>query len=221
MPPHVRPFTRKDAVHHDVARAAVAPDAEMANHPVLLGAERLDGALRSKIEVVRAEADDLATECVERVAQEQELAGRVHVRALAALAVPRVPDFHAIDRRGDVVIARRPDDRPARDVTHDPGPHVPVTLALQRLGDIRFHPLGWRDRDVPELPQAAVTCRRGQRVTVRFGQRLEPTAVTFEHQRSGRDHAGGRYYGVALSTSFFKLPRRSPALRRSAISPRV
>src|SRR6266436_7542730 len=200
---NIGPLRRENAVHDDIARAAVAPDAEMANHAVLLGAERFDGALRSKIEVVRAEPDDLATERVESVAQEQELAGRVHVRALAALAVPRVPDFHAIDRRGDVVIARRPDDRPARHVTHDPGQHVPVALALQRLGDVRLHPLGWRDRDVPELPQAAVTCRRGQRFTVLFGQRLEPNAVTFEHQRSGRDHAGGRYYGVALSTSFF------------------
>src|SRR5438445_4000077 len=210
MPPHIRPLSSEDAVHHDVAGAAVAPDAEMANHAVLLGAERLNGALRSKIEVVRAETDDLAAQRLEGVAQQQELAGRVHVRALAALPIPRVPDFHAIDRRGDVVIARRPDDRPARHVTHDPGQHVPVALAVQRVGDVRLHPLGWRDRDVPELPQAAVTCRRGQRVTVRFGQWLEPNAVTFEYYRLGGDHAGE-------STLPYLTGRRSPARRRSAI----
>ena len=69
VPSHIRPFRSEDAVHHDVARAAVAPDAELANHAVLLGAERLDGALRTKIEVVGAEADDLTAQRVEGVAQ--------------------------------------------------------------------------------------------------------------------------------------------------------
>src|SRR6266576_5479950 len=69
MPPHIRPLSSEDAVHHDVARAAVAPDAEMANHAVLLGAQRLDGALRSKIEIVGTQADDFATERLERVAE--------------------------------------------------------------------------------------------------------------------------------------------------------
>jgi len=39
------------------------------------------------------ETDDLAAQRLEGVAQQQELAGRVHVRALTALPVPRVPDF--------------------------------------------------------------------------------------------------------------------------------
>jgi len=132
--------------------------------------------------------------------------------ALAALPVPRVPDFHAINRRGDVVIARRPDDRPARHVTHDPRQHVPVALPFEGLGDVRSHAVGRRDRDEPKLPQTAVTCGLRQRVTVVFGQRLEPNAVTFEHQRFGRDHAGGRYYGVALSTSFSNPSHHGPVL---------
>src|SRR4051812_46077875 len=104
IPPHVRPFGGENAVHHDVARAAIATDAEMANDAVLPGAKRLDGALRTEIEIVRAQADHLTAQRVERVAQQQELAGRVDVGALAAATVPGVADFHAVDRRRAVVI---------------------------------------------------------------------------------------------------------------------
>src|SRR2546422_10711461 len=103
-------------------------------------------ALRSKIEVVGPQADDLAAERVERMAQQQQLAGGVDVRALAAAAVPGVADFHAVDRRYDIVIPGRTDDDAARQVADDPRQHVPVALALERVGDIRTHALWRRDR---------------------------------------------------------------------------
>ncbi len=42
---HVGPFTRKDAVHHDITSGAVAAHAVMANHTVALGSQRLDSLL--------------------------------------------------------------------------------------------------------------------------------------------------------------------------------
>src|SRR6266704_4943939 len=73
-------------------------------------AQRLDRALRAKIEIVGPQAHHRASQRVEGVAEQQELAGRVDVRALAALRVPRVTDLHAVHRGQDVVVARRADD---------------------------------------------------------------------------------------------------------------
>src|SRR4051794_30217118 len=50
--PDGRPFPCEDAVHHGIADAAVAPRRVVAQHPVLLGPERLDRALRAEVEVV-------------------------------------------------------------------------------------------------------------------------------------------------------------------------
>ena len=94
------------------------------------------------------------------MAQQQQLAGGVDVRALAAAAVPGMADLHAVDRRCDIVIPGRTDDDTARQVAYDPGQHVPVALALERVGDICPHALGRRHRDEPKLPQAAVARRR-------------------------------------------------------------
>src|SRR5437899_11074303 len=91
MAPHVRPLSRENTVHHDVARAAVAADAEVPDHAVLLRAERFDGPLRPEVEVVRPQAHHLATQRVERVTQEHQLARGVDVRALATAPVPRMP----------------------------------------------------------------------------------------------------------------------------------
>src|SRR5438046_2447383 len=60
VPPHVRPFRCEDAVHHDIARTAVTPRAEVTDHAVLLRPQRFDGALRAKVERVGAQTHDLA-----------------------------------------------------------------------------------------------------------------------------------------------------------------
>src|SRR5438876_174348 len=83
----------------------VAPAGVIATHAVLLRDERFAPELVAKIEVVGAQADDLAAERFEGVAQQQQLAGGVEVCALATASVPGVANFDALDRRGDVVIA--------------------------------------------------------------------------------------------------------------------
>ena len=83
----------------------------MTNDAVLLGAKRLDRPLRSEIEVVGAETDDLASQGVERVTEEEQFAGGVHVGALNALRVPGIADLDAIGGGDDVVISRRSDNR--------------------------------------------------------------------------------------------------------------
>src|SRR5258706_10677895 len=62
-----RPLASEDAVHDRVADAAVAARRVVADHAVLLRAERLDRALRAEIEVVGAQADDLAADFFETV----------------------------------------------------------------------------------------------------------------------------------------------------------
>src|SRR5512134_1233851 len=107
---HLRPFAREDAVHHDVARRAVAPRAEVPDDAVFLRAESLDRALRREVELVGAKADDLAANRFECVREEQQLAARVDVTALGALRVPRVADLDAVDVGGDIVEARAADE---------------------------------------------------------------------------------------------------------------
>src|SRR5882672_11186799 len=93
---YIRPLSHQNAVHHDIAHAAVPARPEMANDAVLLGAQRFNRALRPKVEVVGPEPNDFTTELLKRVRQEQQLARRVDVGALAALPVPGVPDLEAI-----------------------------------------------------------------------------------------------------------------------------
>src|SRR5262245_43325665 len=110
---HVRPFGGKDAVHDGVANAAVAPRRVMPDHAVLLRAQGLDGTLRAEVEVVGAQADDLAADLFEAMLQQHQLARRVDVAALPALRVPGVADLDAVGRGDDVVIARTANDRVA------------------------------------------------------------------------------------------------------------
>jgi hypothetical protein len=88
--PDVRPLRGENAVHHDITRGSIAPHAEVPYHAVFLRAQRLDGPLRAKVEGVGPEAHNLAPERVERVAEQEQLAGRVDVGPLTALRVPRV-----------------------------------------------------------------------------------------------------------------------------------
>src|SRR5262245_3367987 len=70
---HSRPFVAQHAVHHRVAHAAVAPRPVMADDAVLLRAERLDRLLRAEVEVVGAQANDLAVQLLEAVGEQQNL----------------------------------------------------------------------------------------------------------------------------------------------------
>ena len=70
------------------------------------------------------------------------------------------------------------------------GSMCPSCCPLQRRGDVGRHSVGRRHGRVPELPEPAVGGRRGQRVVVVAGQRLQADAAPFEHGRSHVDHAG-------------------------------
>lgn len=82
MPLHVRPFAGQDAVHDRIADRAVATGGVMADDAVFLGSEPFDGALGGEVEVVGAQADDLAADSLESVSEEQEFADCVHMRPL-------------------------------------------------------------------------------------------------------------------------------------------
>src|SRR6185295_16048734 len=64
VPPDIRPLMCKDAVHDDVARAAVLARAAVADDAVFPGAERLYRPLRPEVQSVRAQADYFAAEPV-------------------------------------------------------------------------------------------------------------------------------------------------------------
>ncbi len=122
--------------------------------------------------------------CVEQ----EQLARRVHVRALKSRRVPRPTNLHAIDRRDDVVVARAADDPAARRVAHGPRQHVAVALAGERVVDVRGNLVGRGDRRVPDLPQISVGRRGGQTRTMVLRERLETNAVAFEDDWAGMDH---------------------------------
>jgi hypothetical protein len=61
MPFHVRPFACQDAIYHAIAHRTVAASQMMANDAIFFGAQGLNRALRSEVEIVRAEADNFAS----------------------------------------------------------------------------------------------------------------------------------------------------------------
>src|SRR6267378_7375558 len=148
----VRPFGCEHAVHHGIAHCAVAPRPVVPEHPVLLRSQRFDRALRGQVEIVGAQAHDLAAQCLEAVREKQQLAGRVHVRALAALRVPGVADLDAVGGRDDVVITSAADDLAALQLAHRPRQHVTLFLTFQCGGHIGSRLLGLGHGSEPELP---------------------------------------------------------------------
>src|SRR5215471_3453601 len=71
MTAHILPFRRQDAEHHGVADRAVLARGVVTEDAVALGADPFDRLLRSEIEVVGAQADDLAVQPFEGVLEEQ------------------------------------------------------------------------------------------------------------------------------------------------------
>src|SRR5690606_23411031 len=149
----------------------------------------LDRALRSEIEVVGAQADDFASQVLERMLEQQQLARRVHVRALPAPRVERVADLDAMRWNRDVVIARGADDRSGLQLAHRPGEPVTGFQTLMREFNELARLLGTRDVRIPELPQTTVARRRDQLVVVVHRKRFEADAATFERYGSGLFHA--------------------------------
>src|SRR5438445_4912345 len=204
--PDVGPFGGEHAVHHGIAHSAIAPRPVVPDHPVLLGAQSFDRALRTETEVVGPQPHHLAPERFERMCEKQQLADRVHLRALAALRVPGVADLDAVGGRDDVVITGAADNLAAVQLAHGPGQHVAVPLALQRFFYIGAGLLGLGHGGEPQLPQPSVGRCAYQFILVEMGKRLELHPVTLQGDRSRPDQAA---------------PRRSPSLRNMSRIPRT
>src|SRR5688572_11800 len=202
---HVGPFIGENAVHHCVPDAAVAPRPVMPDDAVFLRAERLDRALRAEVVVVGAQSDHLALQLFEAVLEEQQLAGGIHMRALAALRVPGVADLDAIGGRDDVVVAGAADDAVGLQVAHHPRKHVAALLALERILDVLLRILRLRHRGKKQLPQLAVLRGFDQTLFMLPRQRLEPDPVPLQRRRLGVDHAAPRNSPSFLNMS--RMPR--------------
>src|SRR5437879_10959032 len=120
--PDVRPFGCEHAVHHGIAHRAVAPRPVVTDHAVLLRTQRFDRPLRGQIEIVGAQAHDLAAQFLEGVREKQQLASGIDVAALPALRVPGVADLDAVGGRDDVVIKGAADNLAALPLAHGPRP---------------------------------------------------------------------------------------------------
>src|SRR5487761_869007 len=186
--PHIRPLTGDDAVDVRVAHRAVPAGQVMADHSILLRAECFDRFLRAKIKIIRTQAHHLAAELVERMLEQNELAGGVHVASLPALRIPGVADLDPIDRGDDIVIPRAADYRARFDVAYDPRKHVAILQATQSGGDIGLGLFGRRHRREPQLPERTVGSRLLQLRHMGLAHRLEPDGAPLEDDRNGIDH---------------------------------
>src|SRR6476660_4100305 len=186
---HVGPLRREDAVHHGVAHAPVASPVVMADHAVALPPDRLDGALRAEVEVVRAQPDDPAPDGLERVTEEEQLARRIEMAALKPRRVEGVADLDTVHGGHAVVVARGPDDFSTRQIAHDPWQHVPRALPLERGGDVGGRLVLRGYRGIPQLPELAGRGGVGDVPLVGSSERLEADAVSLECGGFECDHS--------------------------------
>src|SRR5690606_15973262 len=146
------PFAFGKAVHDRVAHGAVAAQGMVPQHAVLAGPQTLYGALRGDVVVVGTPSHPRSAECIARVAQQQQLAGRVDMAALPAFSIPGVADLQAPQGRHDVVIAARAYDSTTAILDNDKRQHMPRGLALQRGLYIGGGTAGFRYRRYSQFP---------------------------------------------------------------------
>ena len=157
----------------------------------------------AEVEIVGAQADHLASERVERVPQQEQLASGIDMRPLRALPVPGMTDLDAVDRAHDVVVAGRPDDRAGCLVAHHPRQHVTGPLPLERIADVAAHAARQRHGGVPQLPQPSVGCRGFETVVVSLAERLQSNTAALEHYWLDVNHAG--QFNCQIPTAKFQL----------------
>src|SRR4051812_16878485 len=188
MPFHVWPFESQDAVHNAVSHRTVSPGVMMADDAVLVRAERFNGSLRCKVEVVGPESNDSTPQGVESVFQQEQLTRSVDPAALPAGRIPGVADLDSIDLGGNVVVAGASYNRIRLHLPHGPGQHMAGPLTFERIGDVPLGLVRSGHRGKPELPEPAVGSGGGQPVLMAGGQWLQPHAVTLERDRGCDDH---------------------------------
>src|SRR4051794_34197762 len=94
---HITPFINENAEHHGIASGSIPARLMMPNDTVLLRSKRSDRLLRREVEVVGAKSNHFASERLERVRQQQDLARGIHVTPVPACRVPRVSDLNSVD----------------------------------------------------------------------------------------------------------------------------
>src|SRR6266581_4812353 len=198
----VGPFLREHAVHHGGRGITKTARPVVADHAVLLRAQRLDRSLRAEIEIVGTQADHLAAEFFKAMAEQEKLANRVHVRTLAALRIPGIADLDPVGHGDDVVVARAADDFAALQVAHRPGQHFTLLLFFQSLRNISGNLAGLGDRRKKQFPKLAVLRRVDQAFFMLLRKRLQPNAAAFQPDRDRLDHAAPRN-----SPSFLNMSR--------------
>src|SRR5437762_1156541 len=82
-------------------------------------------------------------------------------------------------------------------------------MPVECVDDVAVHFLRLRNRCEPELPEAAVGGSGGQRISMRWGEGLEPDAVALEGDGIQCDHDGPR---LLLMICSFVLIISSPSV---------
>lgn len=94
-------------IHHRVTNSAIATQPMTAYHTLLFRAQALNGTLACVVDVVGAPAHHVTTQRIERMCQQQQLAGGIDMGTLRAFGVPSAANFQPFYLRQDIVIAGR------------------------------------------------------------------------------------------------------------------
>src|SRR4051812_49221007 len=121
---YVGPFGGQDAVHDTVSHRSVSPGVVMADHAILMRAERFDGSLRCKVEVVGPESNDSTPQRRKPVFKQQQLARGVDPAALPTGRIPGIANLDSIDLGGDVVVAGASHNGIRLQLPDGPGQHL-------------------------------------------------------------------------------------------------
>src|SRR5687768_13246467 len=128
----VGPFCSEDAVDNRVAHGAVAPWMMMAQDAVFFRAKRFDGTLRLEVEVIGAQSNHAATNRIECVRKQQQLACGVDAGSLPAIGIPGVTDLDAVRGGNDVVITRAPRNGVRGELAYRPREHMASAQPFMR-----------------------------------------------------------------------------------------
>ncbi len=180
MRPDFRPFTSAQAVHHGVADGAIAAQGVAADHPVFACAQALNSGLRGEVEIVGAPAHHVASQGLERMGHQQQLAGRVDMGTLRALGVPGVANFDPLHGGQYVVVAAAAQHFAAACVLHHKGEAVARVAHRQGIFNVLAGVFRLGNRRHAQGPQRAVSRCRLQPLFVFQRQRQDAQAVAFQ-----------------------------------------
>ena len=182
------PHSSARMLKHTVSRRLPSVRRRCARSTPSRCAPRRSSALRILVQHVGVERDGHAAQGLERMLQQQPLAGGVEVALLPAFRVPGVADGQARHGGVDLVIARAADDVAAARLAHGERQHVAFALALQRLRHVIARLARWRHAGDGEVPQLAVGGGGFQRGRVFRRQRLQHDVLVVQADRGEQGH---------------------------------